>query len=169
MAAMSIFIGFAWEQTFDESLDGLAERSRTYSPHAPAFAKLIVGGGCVGVVFIAWKWYILPFVVKQGWKFTYVYSKHDLLLASQQIALNDKSHAKNHTAITRQLTTNAYQELAADDDEAMRLEAMESREVKRRNSALELELKRLLDENLSLRLKLENQMLTPRVAELISS
>lgn len=94
--AMSIFIGFAWEQTFDESVDNLAEFTRKYGgSHAPAFAKLVIGSGCVGVVFMAWKLYILPFVVKEGWKFGFVFSKRDLLHASHSLAEHDPEFAES--------------------------------------------------------------------------
>lgn len=89
--AISLFIGFAWEQTFDVSVDSLANSFRPiWGPHAPATAKFIIGSLCCSVVFLAWKWYILPFVVKEGWKFHYVFTGSDLHRAAHKVAEKDK-------------------------------------------------------------------------------
>lgn len=92
--AISLFVGFAWEQTFDSSVDSLAHDFRSETPywgrHNPAFAKFIIGSSCCFVVFMAWKLYILPFVVKQGWQFGIVLSKDDIVSnATKLVKLED--------------------------------------------------------------------------------
>jgi len=95
--ATSTFVGFSWEQTFDQSIDSLAEVMREdFGPRAPAIAKLLLGSLCVGVVFFAWKWYILPFVFKKGWRFGYIFSKTDLHERCHELAEHDKTFTLQH-------------------------------------------------------------------------
>lgn len=88
--AISVCIGFAWEQTFDVSVDTLANSIRPIGgKKSPAFAKFAIGSLCCSVVFLAWKWYILPFVVKEGWKFGFVFTGSDLYHTAQKVAESD--------------------------------------------------------------------------------
>lgn len=86
--AMSLFIGFAWEQTFDESVDALASKFAS-----PAIAKLVIGTLCIVIVFVAWKWYILPTVVQQGWKLGYTEGKGALMASLKFLKETEKDES----------------------------------------------------------------------------
>jgi len=84
--ALSLLIGFAWEQTFDASVDSLANSFRKdQGKHAPSLVKFVVGSFCCTIVFLAWKWYILEYVVKKGWNYHIAFNKRELILAAEKI------------------------------------------------------------------------------------
>lgn len=70
--AIGILVGFGWEQCFDQAVGSLA--SRAPNPH---IAKMVLAIACVGVVVPAWKWFILPMAVQEGWKFGFVVDHDD--------------------------------------------------------------------------------------------
>jgi len=65
--AIGILVGFGWEQCFDQAVVSLS--SATSDPH---ISKLVLGLFCVSIVTPAWKWYLLPMALKDGWKFGFV-------------------------------------------------------------------------------------------------
>lgn len=91
----SIFVGFAWERTFDLSIGQLARTIETdyvtYGPKSAAVAKLLISGVCIAVVFFSWRWYILPYVFKKGWRYGPIFSKHDLKDRCNELAFHDES------------------------------------------------------------------------------
>mmetsp|Transcript_147841 Transcript_147841/g.260667 ORF Transcript_147841/g.260667 Transcript_147841/m.260667 type:complete len:689 (-) Transcript_147841:151-2217(-) len=77
--AIALFIGFAWEQTFDESVDSLASKFRGIAgPAGPPVAKFIMGSMISTLIFVAWKRFQLPFIIRRGWDFGMVFSVLDL-------------------------------------------------------------------------------------------
>jgi len=101
--AMALFIGFAWEQTFDQSVDSLADNFEgPFGKDAPAIAKFLIGTLCIGIVFFAWKYYILPIVVQEAWKVGYTEGREGLEASLTYLAENDKE------------TKHVYQVLLAD-------------------------------------------------------
>mmetsp|Transcript_101145 Transcript_101145/g.174464 ORF Transcript_101145/g.174464 Transcript_101145/m.174464 type:complete len:651 (+) Transcript_101145:51-2003(+) len=88
--AIALLIGFAWEQVFDVSVGNLADSFRKdWGKHAPAVVKLILATICSAIAFLAWQWYFLPFVVKEGWRFKFVFTAEDLLEAATAVADKD--------------------------------------------------------------------------------
>lgn len=58
IAALSILMGFGWEQSFDVAVDVISEKVDKYIPKA--FARLIMSFSLWALVFPAWKRYIVP-------------------------------------------------------------------------------------------------------------
>lgn len=69
MDSLGLLIGFSWEQTFDTSVDAIAEKS---DDSDIAFVnvhttKMALTAFCTCLLLPAWYWYILPFIVGKGW------------------------------------------------------------------------------------------------------
>lgn len=85
MDAMALTIGFAWEQCFDACVDAIAVtqgKSGIVNIHS---TKLGLSIFCAALLVPAWKWYILPFMVKQGWKYGYVLGPSSLADITQKM------------------------------------------------------------------------------------
>jgi len=67
ISAIGILVGFSWEQSFDAAVAALA--SRTTNPH---MAKLFLALFSVLLLAPAWKQYILPMVIQNGWRFGFI-------------------------------------------------------------------------------------------------
>lgn len=80
MDAFALLVGFAWEQCFDTSVDALAHA--TDNPHRSKFVLSIF---CAGLLVPAWKWYMLPYILKKGWRFGYVTQPGDLEVIFRQM------------------------------------------------------------------------------------
>jgi len=104
----SIFVGFAWEQTFDVSIGRLADSVQTqyseYGPKTAAIAKLGISSICIAVVFCSWKWFILPYVFKKGWRYGQIFSKHDLHARCQELAETDNGFLQFLQHITHSMS-----------------------------------------------------------------
>mmetsp|Transcript_132409 Transcript_132409/g.240864 ORF Transcript_132409/g.240864 Transcript_132409/m.240864 type:complete len:637 (-) Transcript_132409:48-1958(-) len=84
--AMGVWVGFAWESTFEEGVDNLSEKTRKFGGRdAPATARFVMGIIISIFVFRTWRRFQIPFIVKQGWKFNYVTSGPDLKVALQKL------------------------------------------------------------------------------------
>eukprot|EP00930_Biecheleria_cincta_P018395 TRINITY_DN14346_c0_g1_i2.p1 TRINITY_DN14346_c0_g1~~TRINITY_DN14346_c0_g1_i2.p1 ORF type:complete len:726 (-),score=152.06 TRINITY_DN14346_c0_g1_i2:71-2218(-) len=70
--AIGLLVGFGWEQCFDQAIVSLSSAC----PYKHS-AKLVLGLFCVSVIVPAWKWYILPMAVKEGWKFGFFIDDED--------------------------------------------------------------------------------------------
>lgn len=62
--ALGVLIGFAWEKSFDTAVDDTAEKESNIMP--PSFIKVVLAMLLATVVLPAWRWYILPEVVRLG-------------------------------------------------------------------------------------------------------
>ncbi|CAE6971749.1 scn4aa [Symbiodinium natans] len=62
--ALGVLIGFAWEKSFDTAVDDTAEKESKFMP--PSFVKMVLAMLLATVVLPAWRWYILPEVVRLG-------------------------------------------------------------------------------------------------------
>eukprot|EP00927_Polykrikos_kofoidii_P025263 TRINITY_DN22730_c0_g1_i1.p1 TRINITY_DN22730_c0_g1~~TRINITY_DN22730_c0_g1_i1.p1 ORF type:complete len:609 (+),score=91.25 TRINITY_DN22730_c0_g1_i1:34-1860(+) len=60
-------IGFAWEKCFDAATEVLSE-----SLPSPRLSKLVLAVLCAAVVVPAWRWYVLPMSIQNGWKYGFV-------------------------------------------------------------------------------------------------
>jgi len=67
ISAIGILVGFSWEQTFDASVSALASRS-----HDPVGVKLLLGVCSAILVVPAWRFYMLPMIVHEGWRYGFV-------------------------------------------------------------------------------------------------
>eukprot|EP00927_Polykrikos_kofoidii_P083622 TRINITY_DN8614_c0_g3_i1.p1 TRINITY_DN8614_c0_g3~~TRINITY_DN8614_c0_g3_i1.p1 ORF type:complete len:238 (-),score=45.90 TRINITY_DN8614_c0_g3_i1:75-710(-) len=71
IGAVGILIGFSWEQCFDEALESIAEVCGGYE-HVIKFGLSVL---CVAILIPAWKWYILPMEILDGWKHGFIVRK----------------------------------------------------------------------------------------------
>jgi len=109
MDAFAILVGFAWEQSFDTSVDALA--TSTSNPHR---SKFVLSMFCAGLLVPAWKWYMLPFIIKQGWRFGYVTGPHDVQgIFSKMLEEDDHYQAERHE---ESKTLQIIQQLHQDHD-----------------------------------------------------
>lgn len=69
---IGILIGFSWEQCFDKAIEDL---SSTFSN--PHIVKLILAAVSIVLIVPAWKNYILPMVVMNGYEFGFVIDGHN--------------------------------------------------------------------------------------------
>lgn len=67
VGALGILIGLAWEKNFDSAVVALASQTRH-----PILMKLPLSVFCALLVVPAWKLYMLPMIVHQGWRFGFV-------------------------------------------------------------------------------------------------
>merc|ERR1712217_584296 len=65
--SIGLLVGFAWEQTFDESVESLS--SVLPWKH---LAKFLLAAFCVMVVVPAWYLYILPMAITQNWEWGFL-------------------------------------------------------------------------------------------------
>lgn len=104
--AIGILVGFGWEQCFDQAVGSLS--SRAPNPH---IAKMVLALFCVAIVVPAWKWFILPMAVRDGWKFGFVVNdeeeeKWEMIFNNMQEKKKKKQEEEEGSA------TDVYQQLA---------------------------------------------------------
>eukprot|EP00928_Gymnodinium_smaydae_P012084 TRINITY_DN14399_c0_g4_i1.p1 TRINITY_DN14399_c0_g4~~TRINITY_DN14399_c0_g4_i1.p1 ORF type:complete len:632 (-),score=170.94 TRINITY_DN14399_c0_g4_i1:254-2149(-) len=130
--AISILVGFAWEQCFDEAVGVLA--SATPEPHA---AKMLLALFCVIIIVPAWRLYLLPMALKDGWKFGFVVDEEEIeeKFASIQSHLLEKQKSRQEGIFSNVLS-------AADREELLRLRG-ETQDLRKSNEQLESELTKL--------------------------
>merc|ERR1712070_1232844 len=72
MSAMGLLIGFDWEQCFDESVLMIAEQTERsgfiLNEHSTRFLLTLF---CACLLVPAWKMYILPYIVVNGWQYQF--------------------------------------------------------------------------------------------------
>merc|ERR1712187_850781 len=73
-----LLVGFAWEQSFDKAIEAISSNM----PHeAQHWTKLALAIFCVVVIVPAWRWYLLPMEILDGYKFGFVIDHEDPKLA----------------------------------------------------------------------------------------
>ncbi|CAE7690812.1 HMA1 [Symbiodinium pilosum] len=72
----SILVGFAWEQCFDRAIEVIAAQG-TFFRVPPLAVKLALAAACICVIIPAWRRWILPMVLREGWKFGFVIDGSD--------------------------------------------------------------------------------------------
>jgi len=99
--AIGILVGFGWEQCFDQAVKSIASAC---PGHGGDQVKVILGLFCVVIIVPAWKWYILPMAIKEGWKFGYVV--HANVLEEQQkhlLEIQDNKEEKKRAKISKSM------------------------------------------------------------------
>jgi len=97
IGAIGILVGFAWEQSFDAAVESLAGETGY-----PKLAKVLLALFCVALLVLAWRLYMLPMVVKEGWRFGFVLDAETMaevvkhLKESKEAA--DKGTSENRTS-----------------------------------------------------------------------
>lgn len=87
MSAMGILIGFGWEQCFDASVDQIAEETNQskigfVNPHT---AKASLTLFCCALLIPAWKRYMIPYMVAEGWNITFPLRLEDVPEMTKQM------------------------------------------------------------------------------------
>jgi len=103
--AFALLVGFSWEQCFDNSVDALA--SSTSHPH---WSKFLLSVFCAGLLVPAWKWYMLPYILRKGYRFGYVWQAEDLSRIAAAF-LEEENHGKEGGSGAESKTLQAIQKL----------------------------------------------------------
>eukprot|EP00747_Dinoflagellata_sp_TGD_P132200 gnl/TRDRNA2_/TRDRNA2_175058_c1_seq1.p1 gnl/TRDRNA2_/TRDRNA2_175058_c1~~gnl/TRDRNA2_/TRDRNA2_175058_c1_seq1.p1 ORF type:complete len:515 (+),score=77.50 gnl/TRDRNA2_/TRDRNA2_175058_c1_seq1:110-1654(+) len=74
ISAFGILVGFAWERCFDKAIEHLAS---VFSETARHLVVFLLAMSCAIIVVPAWRLYILPMVLKEGWRYGFVVDKND--------------------------------------------------------------------------------------------
>lgn len=69
IGAVGILIGFSWEQCFDEAILSVASVA---PDDTELLIRVFLTVFCIMVIVPAWKWWILPMVQKEGWRYGFV-------------------------------------------------------------------------------------------------
>jgi len=96
MEAMAILIGFAWEQCFDASVDQIAQKTNEMdidglNQHSVKFFLTLF---CCILLIPAWKMYMIPFMVAEGWKYDFPLRIEDVHRVAEQMMDRDAEDAK---------------------------------------------------------------------------
>lgn len=67
IGGISILVGFSWEQCFHHATHDLS----LYF-NVPIAGQLMLISACIVIVVPAWRWYLMPMVVLEGWRFGFV-------------------------------------------------------------------------------------------------
>eukprot|EP00928_Gymnodinium_smaydae_P071663 TRINITY_DN55199_c0_g1_i1.p1 TRINITY_DN55199_c0_g1~~TRINITY_DN55199_c0_g1_i1.p1 ORF type:complete len:585 (-),score=144.49 TRINITY_DN55199_c0_g1_i1:105-1859(-) len=76
IGAIGILVGFAWEQCFDGAVEALASVEPV--PAYRHLLKMALALFCVAIIVPAWRLYMLPMVIREGWRFGFVVD-HELM------------------------------------------------------------------------------------------
>jgi len=70
--SLAVMVGFAWEQAFFQSTKDLAEMSPR-----PTETRTFLALMCVVILVPAWRWYVIPILTREGWKFGFIIDHED--------------------------------------------------------------------------------------------
>jgi hypothetical protein len=84
--AIGIVVGFSWEQSFDAAVAALGSNTP-----CPVVTKQLMAIACAMLVIPAWKVYMLPVLVHEGWRYGFI-AKH----ATQYLDDEDKESLKHY-------------------------------------------------------------------------
>lgn len=71
VSGLGILVGFSWERCFGEAVTVLAEDAKS-----PGTIKLLLAITCTVLLVPAWRFYMLPIVMDQGWRYGFVVNYH---------------------------------------------------------------------------------------------
>lgn len=112
MSAMGLLIGFSWEQTFDESVWAIS--MKTEGSDIPFInshsTKFLLSVFCAVLLVPAWKMYMLPYIVAEGWLYQLSFKIEDIEGIVKQYC---KVEEKNRAA-----AEDIFAEMDSDDEEA---------------------------------------------------
>jgi hypothetical protein len=100
MNSMGLLIGFGWEQCFDASVDVLATKAGNHGIINVHTTKLALTLFCAGLLIPAWKWYMIPFMIKEGWQADYpmrmaIHTAKHISIEGSEEDLKDAAKALN--------------------------------------------------------------------------
>jgi len=67
IGGLGMLVGFSWEQCFHH-----ATHVVSHHVHMPAMGKLFLSITCLLIIVPAWRFYMLPMVIHEGWRFGFV-------------------------------------------------------------------------------------------------
>lgn len=97
ISRIGILVGFAWEQSFSESVVLIAEQSDN-----PRIFRVILICFSIALVVPAWKFYLLPMAHHNGWKFGFVVDIMKLAEAQEHMCLKLANQEKFHSIRRRE-------------------------------------------------------------------
>jgi len=106
--AFAFLVGFSWEQCFDVAVVSLS--STLWHPH---LVRLLLAIGCAALLIPAWKWYLLPMLVTEGYVYGFLLLDHHYQEVdgvdghSRMIAHLEERKAKREESAVRQ-TSEGY-------------------------------------------------------------
>lgn len=77
IGGFSILVGFAWEQCFDRAIEVIAFNQEEVNHVPPLMSKLLLAAICICIIIPAWRTWILPMVLREGWRFGFVIDGSD--------------------------------------------------------------------------------------------
>eukprot|EP00435_Cladocopium_sp_Y103_P025657 s24_g6.t1 len=77
IGGFSILVGFAWEQCFDRAIEVIAFNQEEINHVPPLMSKLLLAAICICIIIPAWRTWILPMVLREGWRFGFVIDGSD--------------------------------------------------------------------------------------------
>eukprot|EP00931_Biecheleriopsis_adriatica_P106517 TRINITY_DN80954_c0_g1_i1.p1 TRINITY_DN80954_c0_g1~~TRINITY_DN80954_c0_g1_i1.p1 ORF type:complete len:669 (+),score=126.87 TRINITY_DN80954_c0_g1_i1:81-2087(+) len=73
----AILVGFAWEQCFDRAIEVIAFEDEVQSIMPETVTKVVLAAACICIIVPAWRRWILPMVLKEGWRFGFIVDPGD--------------------------------------------------------------------------------------------
>lgn len=67
IGGIGMLVGFSWEQCFHHATHVIS-----HEVHMPAVGKLLLSILCLIIIIPAWRFYMLPMVIHEGWRFGFV-------------------------------------------------------------------------------------------------
>merc|ERR1712048_529663 len=77
--ANGILVGFAWERCFDTAVKDLSDEVEfaTNNSVPKTTTRVILACFCAGIIVPAWRWFILPMYIQNGWRTGVVIENED--------------------------------------------------------------------------------------------
>jgi len=94
ISCFGILTGFAWEKCFDEALVSLSSQFENR-----AGVKLCLGLISLSAIIPAWRHYLVPMLIHEGWRYGFVIKGKDHLdeLVKQHTEVEKKKEEKNNS------------------------------------------------------------------------
>lgn len=86
IGAIGFLVGFSWEQCFHHATHALS-----HHVHMQAGGKLLFSIMCLLIILPAWRFYILPMVIQQGWRFGFVPDQNTVQRALDHLKVASES------------------------------------------------------------------------------
>jgi len=107
IGAIGILVGFGWEQCFDKATESFS----TVLPYS-TYSKMVLVLLCCAIIVPAWRWWLLPMALHEGWRFGFVIDP------DQAMWTELLEHEKFQKALERNKTRRRLSNLVEGDIEA---------------------------------------------------
>lgn len=83
IVGIGMLVGFSWEQCFHH-----ATHAVSHSMHMAATGKLMLSIVCLVIIVPAWRFYMLPMVIHEGWRFGFVPNEANMQKAMDHLKVH---------------------------------------------------------------------------------